>query len=459
MSQRWKVTGKAALICLMAAFLIFAVTAGVQAKPAKTTIKIWHAIPQNQRELFNRLANDYIASTSGMVEFEATPFKSQEELINKLLEAKEKPDVALIDCQWLDTVRAKQPIECMEDIILNKMGNTVYVTFKSDTFAPMWEASKSDGKLYAIPFYAYNRALIVNRDILNKYGVKKNPKTWNDVVEIGKQISLANSSKPPGNPEHWGFYIPMEEDGYSTAEFIRVMLWQSGKDITEPFMDGTLSSFENSENKAVVNMFVDMINNTKIAPSSSLSKERSAMFIGTPQDYLELKNSGKNVEVFPWPSKTKSKNDISVFSFVIFKTPDSAKQEKIWHMLYTLCEFKSGLKLGITTPFLPPDKQVTLSPDYFDYLQKNPGIRTFLQQMANSKVSEMDENTVKIMRNFDGNLKKALLKKGTIEDNLKESAKYADILLDPKGELRGRKELVREIDTFITKLWDKDYTP
>jgi len=457
MSERWKVSGKAVFICLVSAFLFLAATTGAFAKPAKTTIKIWHAIPPEHHALFTRLANEYTASTSGMVDFDARAFKSQEELVKKILEGKERPDTALIDCQWLDAVRGKHQIECMEDIILSKMGNTVYITFKSDTFAPMWEASKSDGKLYAIPFYAYNRALIVNMDILNKYGIKKGPKNWNNVIEIGKKISLANSSKPPGNPEHWGFYIPMEEDALATAEFMRVMLWQSGKDITEPFMDGVLSSFENADNKAAINLFVELINNYKISPASSIGKDRCAMFIGTPEDYLNLKNSGKNVEVYPWPSKSKSKNDISVFSFVVFRTPDSSKQEKIWQLLYHLCEFKSGLKVGTTTPFLPPDKQVTLSPDYFDYLQRNPGLRTFLQQLANSKVSEMDENTAKIMHNFDGNLKKALVKKITIDDSLKESAKYADVILDPKGNLRGKKEMVREIDTFITKLWDKDF--
>lgn len=426
------------------------------AKAEVTEIELWHALPRENTPLFESLVNEHMKTTCGTIKLNVRRFETPEQLRQQLLEGEKTPDVALIDTRWQNAIHQKKEMIFMEDLIKEIPGYSVYVLFKMDTFKAMWKSSNLNGKLLTLPFTGRNRALILNRDILSRYEIKKTPAVWGDLILIGKK--LEGKKRENGDKgKSFAFLLPINESPENVAAFYQVMMWQVEKDIYEPFMGGELVAFDSSEGKAILKMMVDMINLYGISPREEVNKSQVAMFVGTPKDYLELENQGKDLKVVRWPGKKRSANDLVVYAFAVFKGADKKKQEKIWRMLYHLCRFESCLKWSLNTPFLPTNKQVTLVPSWFEYLKKYPGMKIFVQQLKNSRVSLRDRKRQKIMEVLGKNLKLAMKNQISVDAALNSSAQYANMLLDPVGKLRKKKAEMQSLGKYVDKVWNKDY--
>lgn len=447
------------LFILAAAFFFLNITTSA-AEAQETEITLWHTIPEKYQPLFNSFVNEYLETTHGLVKVSYVHFKSEEELYNKLLTGNELPDIALIDTRWQDAIKNKRKVEYVEDMMKKIVGTSIFVSFKTDTFTEMWESSEdqSNGKLLSMPFSAYNNALVINEEVINFLEIKKNPAKWEDFLVIGKQIkeSAGKDGAAKTFAEYQCFHIPSDQSPLELAGFFQVFLWQWNKDIFEKFMDGELVSFDGAEGKAVLIMFYDMIHKHKIASTYASDKVNTVMCISTPKEYLERVQMGKPIKVVPLPFRARARNNMTVLSFMVFKGANDNKLEKIWNLLYHLCEFKTGLKWSLATPYIPPNKQITLSPNYFHFLQANPGMRVFIQQLKHSQVSIVDENKAKIMNILGENIKLALANKITIDECLEKSALEGNKILDPSGELRKKKEELKELEKLVQILWDKD---
>lgn len=418
-------------------------------------ITVWHALPKKHTPLFEALILEYQNTLHNMARFEIIAFETPKQLHDKLIEGKEKPDIALIDARWLKAVKGKYDLVCIEDFIKSNIGNSVFISFKNDMFKSMWKHSKQDGKLFSMPFCAFNRALLVDARVMEMLKLKKHPRMWGDLIVIGKKYM--KDGPKAGCEKEWAFYIPAGENPEAIAAFFQVFLWQIDRDVVEPFLGVDLAGFDSAEAKRVLAMLVDMVHKHKIASLEPVGKNKAMMFIGTPEDYLFLNQTGGNIKVVPWPGKRRSKNDLTVYSFVMFNSKDQNKLEKMWNMIYHVCEFKSGLKWALATPYLPPNKQVMLSPDYFSFLEGNPGMRTFLQQLKNSHITTMDARKVVAMKILGQHIKMALAKEMAVEDCLNEAADKCNKLYDPDGKYREKKEELRSLGDLVMIVWDMDY--
>jgi hypothetical protein len=418
-----------------------------------TVITIWHALPAEYSTLFDSVMNTYPGKTNGMVKLDIRRFDSLDALHKALLEPGHTPDMALIDTGWQEEINRHKPLKLMEDLILEKVGRSVFIVFKMDTFPEMWAASKSGEKLMSMPFTGYNRALIVNNSIFSRHS-KKPPKTWKEVIDIGKVIA---GETPHDHPDkNWGFIMPSGDTPEELAMFFQLLLVQMNKDILEPFLDGDLVAFDGPEGRYVLGMMADMIHKHRIHPASPVEKEKVAMFVGCPRDYLKLMEQGKSVSVIRLPSHKNYLSDLVVYSFVVFNGPDEKKMDKIWHLLYDSCEFQPALKWSMETCYLPPNKQVTLSPGYFSYLNGYPGMKIFLQQVKNSRPTTMSKDKARVMTILGENIRLCLDKKIGVDECIDASSKHANMIMDPQGALRAKKEQLKEIGLFVDKVWEKD---
>jgi ABC-type glycerol-3-phosphate transport system substrate-binding protein len=124
-------------------------------------------------------------------------------------------------------------------------------------------------------------------------------------------------------------------------------------------------------------------------------------------------------------------------------------------MLYNSIEFASDLKWTLATPYLPANKQVTLSPGYFEYMNKYPGIKTFLAQLKNSRVSFQDERKDQVMCILGENIKSAIKGQISPDDAINNSSEKANQILDPTGTLRTKKAELEITNRYIDRVWDK----
>jgi ABC-type glycerol-3-phosphate transport system substrate-binding protein len=414
-------------------------------------IVVWHALPRENTELFNTVIQNFEQRNHGLVKVTTRVFDCCHSLNNELLRTSETPDVALIDTRWQRVLVNRHRVIPVEDMMSRYMGSSVGIMFRVDTFDQMLDACRIDRKMYSLPMMGYNRALLINRDILKTFSIDKHPTNWGEIITIGKQICDADP-----NDDIWGFLIPTEETPEHLATFFKVFLWQSGRDIVEPFMNGEIATFDSSEGKAVLNMFIDMVRKHNISPGSVVERSKVAMTIGTPQDYLEMMKQGTDVRVIRWPGKSGTVNDLVVYGFMVFDKGNEWKQEKIWHLIYNATEFKTQLELALKTPYLPRHKQVTLSPPYYHLVQQYPGLRVFLDQTKNSRMNILNPEKQQVMTILGENIRLALRGDIPADEAMKTASEKANQILDPGGELRAKKEQFDAINNFVDRVWLKE---
>ena len=421
-----------------------------------TVITVWHALPGENSPLFEQIINTYPNKTKGLVRLDIRRFETPYDLHQALLSGKEKPNVALIDTRWQEEIDQVSKIVYMEDLIKEKVGNSVYIVFKMDTFPQMWKSSKNNDKLMSMPFTGFNRALIVNNDVLAKY-TKKRPKVWKDFITINKEIAKKKGECESDDSNSWTFLIPSNGTPEELAEFYQVMLWQTNRGIFEPFMDGELVAFDGPEGKYVLGLMVDLIHKHRVSPPVKVDKSQVGMFIGTPREYLKMKEQGIDVQVVRWPGNKTSRNNLTVYGFVVFEGADKQKMDKIWHLIYDASEFESSTKWALQTPFLPQNKQVTLSPGFFAYIKGYPGIKRFVQQLKNARVAKMSIKKAKVMKILGENIRMCLNNRISVDKCIEASAQHANLIMDPEGHLRAKKEQMKSISGYVDKVWEKDY--
>lgn len=126
-----------------------------------------------------------------------------------------------------------------------------------DSFFPkIIENNTVNGKLVAIPFYTDAGLLYYRMDLLNKYGFKKPPETWEELEEMAKVVM--EGERKEGNSDFWGFVFQAKRYEGLTCDALEWIASHGGGTIIE--QDGTIS-----------------INNER----AKLALERAKKWIGT----------------------------------------------------------------------------------------------------------------------------------------------------------------------------------
>ena len=73
----------------------------------------------------------------------------------------------------------------------------------SQFFPRIVENNTVDGRLIGVPFFTDAGLLYYRTDLLEKYGLKEPPKTWDELTRMAKQIQ--DGERAAGKPDFWGF--------------------------------------------------------------------------------------------------------------------------------------------------------------------------------------------------------------------------------------------------------------
>ncbi|MFH1454515.1 MAG: extracellular solute-binding protein [Armatimonadota bacterium] len=358
--------------------LLCGVLLNLPAQANKIDIHFWYSIPPEYSPLMSRLIEEF---NQKKAYYNVIPrnFESQEELFNALMKGDEVPNVALINAGWQSTLVNTGRIEMLEDI-MDKVGSTLKVIFKMDTFKSILKTAYYKDKIWSMPFYAVNYAILYNPDILKTYKLKAPPKTWAELLEVGKKI------KKNGG---YVITIPANSDVRELGRIFASFLMQYG---------GDLSDSGAEEYAKVMSFYSDLVNKHNICAIEDINTDKVLMFIGDAQDYLDYKRKGVNLKAAPMLKHNKRASYIDAYNLVIFKS-DKLDPMKAWNFIYWISEFQRSLIWSLETPYLPAHKQVTLSPGYFQFLQDNPDMRVFLSEL---KVG----NTETDLYNYEVSIKK-----------------------------------------------------
>ncbi len=102
------------------------------------------------------------------------------------------PDICQVDVAW---------VGLLADKLLDL---TPYAPKEEFSILPEVKRSITiDGKMVAMPFRADTSALYYRSDLLDKYGIRQPPQTWEDLEKAAGIIQAGE--RKAGNPNFWGF--------------------------------------------------------------------------------------------------------------------------------------------------------------------------------------------------------------------------------------------------------------
>ncbi len=252
--------------------------------------------------------------------------------LNVILSSSNVPDVVTADLTWMPVYGSLNVFADLRQI----SGNSV----NGETFENTWAPSNLDALTYGgkligalYDFDAY--CLYYRKDLLDAKGLKA-PKTWDDLVAVGKAIVQGDKYK-----------YAAQSNAYHMAQFI----YENDGQILNK--DNTAAAFTASETKEAFQFYSDLVNKEKVAMHwtdghgdllQGLKDERIAMFADGPYRMAQMKEiapeqSGKWA-VAPHPISKKAGSYLGGTALVI---PEGSKnKEAAWKFIEFLLKPKNA---------------------------------------------------------------------------------------------------------------------
>ncbi|AEK73140.1 ABC-type maltodextrin transport system [Thermococcus sp. 4557] len=245
-------------------------------------VVIWHAMQPNELEVFQSLAEEYMAMCPGVtITFEQKP--DLESALKAAIPTGQGPDLFIWAHDWIGKFAEAGMLEPIDDYVTDDVLNG---------FAPMaQEAMQYKGHYYAMPFAAETVALIYNKDM-----VSEPPKTFDEMKAIMEQYY------DPDN-EKYGIAYPL--NAYFLSAWAQAFGGYYFDDQSEmPGLDQpeTIEGFE----FFFQNIWPYMAPTADYGTQQSIFLEgRAPMMINGPWSISDVKKAGIDFGVVPLPPITK----------------------------------------------------------------------------------------------------------------------------------------------------------
>jgi ABC-type glycerol-3-phosphate transport system substrate-binding protein len=383
-------------------------------------IHFWYSLPQVEAGPLEALLSRF-NQTHARGTMEGRNFSTMDELHTALSSGSELPNLALIDSTWQsELITAKRIVPAEE--LLDKMGTMARIIHKADTFPCMWEAVQVDGRCWTLPAFATSHALVYDLERLQQAGIKVPPKNWYEIALAGRKLS--NPSQ-----HQWGFLVPTESmSARDAGRLFEIYRMQAGA--AAPSAGDVATWLDGPECVQVLQHWLDLVHKHKVSPATSgESLDNAAMFIGTLRDLLDAQAKGRRVQAVPLPAFKTQAADLSLYTVAIFNCEDHSALDRHWEAALWLTEFQQMLEYSLVAGYIPANKQITLSPGYFQYLQAHPGIRSFLAQLRNCHVDPMVPNYAAALDILGEALKKAIESNGGAQEALTGARQKAEAVV------------------------------
>lgn len=291
----------------------------------KINLEIWGAVDDSQA--FDEIVREYKKYNPyvGDVVYRKMVYDDYKKDVVDALAGSQGPDIFLIDNTWLPYFKNK--IEPAPDYLLNE------AAIQADFVDTVDRDFVSEGKVYALPLSVDSLALYCNRDLFNAKGITSFPKTWLELKEMAKKMTLIDDS---GNIKQSGVAMGTAYNINRSTDILSLLLLQAGAEMTdsgrtaatfnEPIFKNGSSVKVGEEAFGLYTQFADSGSpasytwNPKMHYSvDAFSEENVAMMINYSWqvDALRIKNSKLNFTVVPIP-QIENQKPLSLASYVGF---------------------------------------------------------------------------------------------------------------------------------------------
>lgn len=247
----------------------------------------------------------------------------------------------------------------------------------------LWDTMQLNGHLWSVPMATNNVGLFYRPSLLAKAGITQLPTTWDELRTVAQQLTV--DANQDGQPEQYGLLLPLGKGEWTTFTWL-------------PFLYSTGSDMVNQGRPEIVNegaIAALQFWSALLADGSVLLSQpergyeqddfiagRVAMQLTGPWTlgYLPTTTIGDDFNVMPIPYRDRAATTIGGENlFVMTADPERQAAAQVF-LDYVLSEpFQTRWSLG--TGYLPVNLKARENPQYQQFVQSQPLLNTFLEQM------------------------------------------------------------------------------
>ena len=403
----------------------------------KIIITFWHSFVSRTIPAFNNLIEWYEKENPD-VRIAAQYVPSGDPLIQKLVTAIQSntaPDISWLHSDFLHKLVGADAIYKMDHFITGENGLSEEEI--NDIFPQSLQSAKWNDTLYAMPMEATTLALIYNKNKFREAGLdpEKPPKDWNELYEYA--IKLTKDKDGDGKIDQYGFYIPAFPASGPLSVWMVLQwtpfLWQAGgQEINE---DQTEVLFNNFAGVQALSFWKKMFDeqdfhNFTLTHDLGFISGTVAMIMDGPWDLPEL----RKIANFEWgvtylPAGTvKQATYLAGEHLAVFK--QSKHPDEAWKFIKWILSPDVQAKFSEESGYLPVRKSVLELPSYKEFLDRDPAMKSFVEQIEISQArASIDFFRVEINQYIAEAVEKAIIGNADIKTVLNEAADKSNKLL------------------------------
>jgi ABC-type glycerol-3-phosphate transport system substrate-binding protein len=382
----------------------------------RVTVVFWHSLVNSTIPALDELLARFEEEHPG-IDIEAQYIPSGDALVQKLItsvRSNTAPDISWIHADFLEDLVRADAVYPMAHFIDGEDGLADSVL--ADVYPSLLQYSSWQGELYSLPMEATNLGLLYNKDLFREVGLdpEQPPATWDELLAYSERLTLDRNGD--GRNERIGFITPIypatsPNGPWMVWQWIP-FLWQAGGHMIneeqtrvlfaeEPGVEAlTLwkNLYEQQNQQTFSNEFM-----------TAFISGQTAMTLDGPWSIPNYPRLLKDIDwgVAPLPAGPAQRATIGGGEYLaIFKQsehPDAAWTFVKWMMQPEIQAFWS-MKSG----YLPVRQSVLDVPEYQAYLEENPALRAFVEQMEYAQTQRpIDYEQLEIQRALADAIEKA----------------------------------------------------
>ena len=392
---------KKLLLFLLSTFLL----TGCTTKQADREITFWTLQMGDFAPYMNEVIKSYESNHEGTkIKWIDVPFSEGEKRTLAAVMTDCPPDLINLNPDFSAMLAQKGTLEEIEQS-------------KLDEFTPeIVEALKYKGKIYSIPWYATSAITIYNKELFNKSGLVRLPKTYNELASVSEKIKTKTGAYS---------YLPTITENDTMVKILNKYGISETKD------------FNSKESVKVFEMFKDLYQKGLIPAETITMTHREALeqymagklvFYQGGANFLNMINENApkiyaQTDVAEQIKGPVGQNDFSVMNFVI-PLRAKHKQEALDFCLYLTNE-ENQLKLAKLTNVIATNSNALNDEFYNDYSDLTSKSRSISAKQIQkiTPVFKQKEGQKEINLGVNMAVQSILLNKDTTENILNKLAK------------------------------------
>jgi multiple sugar transport system substrate-binding protein len=365
-------------LLLPACCLLIAACASGSADPKRVTVTFWHGMESGVNNKILQAKIDEFNARHADIFVDAQVYGAADQLGPKLdaaVAGRTAPDLLWWSPAFFPKYAEAGALRSVDDFIAEDERNGPFK--RDDVYDYLWELGRFDGKIYVAPFSANNLGIYYNKRMAAEAGINEPPKTWDEFREAARKLTRGGV---------YGFQIPVGTSEWTVWTW-QCFLWQAGGEILTP--DRKRAAFNSAAGVAALDYWKSLLDE-KLANFSetdagyktdNILAGRVAATINGPWNYAGLKGQ-KEVEigVWPLPAKERAATNIGGESLFLFKS-NARRERAAWEFMKFVVSADFQVDWAMNTGYLPVSKSAAGSAKYQAFLQENPFIKAYNDQM------------------------------------------------------------------------------